>query len=331
MKRIFSKRSGFTLVEIIIAFAIFAIMASMIVQILNLMVRRKVQNKQYEDKLSAQEMTYVAKEKDMEYTAATADGQLQLLFKDNGGNEITVDPINYQLKNWDDDNPKDSINYFAGEYNYDMDYEGSVTEGGDPDNEDEDGSKTGGSTQMSRFDTRLTGTKGIDSIQIDVEKAADWSNTTGSEKYSYNVTVKVSDGGVDETIQSHSQVSLFFAENKPNGAKLKVISVNNRAKDVYTLKKVKKCGDNGVNVHCENADGFGGTSVSFVVELDKGVEASEIAFGSNGSSNNYAPFTVTSRDKDGTETTTTYVNIFGAYEKPEKIADKPDGDGTPEE
>lgn len=320
MKRLFSKRSGFTLVEIIIAFGIFAIMASMIVQMLNLMVQRKVRNRQFEDNLSVQEEQFIARPKDMNYTATTADGQLSLPFKDKAGTDLTVDPIDYQLKNWQkkgDDDPddyyKNGINYFVGNYTYDIDYEGSEHLGEeDPDSDDDDGSSTGGSTQMSRFDTRLTGTKGIDSIRIDVTKSDDWSNTPGNEKFSYNVTVTVSDDGVDDSIQSHSQVSLFFAENKPNGSKLKVVSVNNRAKDQETLKKVKKCGDNGVNVHCEQSTGFGGSSVSFVVELDKGVEVSDIAFGSNAEGGNtYGPFTV--EDKNGNEVT--YVNIFGAYQK----------------
>lgn len=321
MKRIFSKRSGFTLVEIIIAFAIFAIMASMICQILNLMVRRKVQNKQYEDKLSAQEMTYVTKEKDMEYTATTADGQLQLLFKDNGGAAIPVDPINYQLKNWDDDNPKDSINYFAGDYTYDMDYSGSDTEGGDPEGEDPDKKTLGGSSQMDRFDTRLTGTKGIDSIQITVD------HTDGTKEYKMSVTVY--DSGVDESLKGHQQVTMYFAKDTPGADFVKIVSLNDDRKDWDALLEIKPCGSTGVNIHCLS-DSFNGATAVFNVELEEEIPSADIAFGSNVDGNTYRPFTL--KDKDG-NVTDTYVNIFGAYEKPEKVADKTDGDGesTPEE
>lgn len=333
MKRLFSKRSGFTLVEIIIAFAIFAIMASMIVQVLNLMVRRKIQNKQFEDNLSVQEEAFIARSKNMDYTATEADGQLVFQFKDHGGGELSVDPIDYQLKNWDPSDARNGINYFTGDYEYELDTEGSLHLGDeDPEGEDPDASTIGGSSQMSRFDTRITGTKGIDSIQVDVTKAGDWSDAPGSEKYSYSVTVTVYDSGVDDTIMSHSQVSLFFAENKPNGSMLKVLSVNNRAKDVDTLKKVKKCGENGVNVHCEQESGFGGSSVSFVVELDKGVDASEITFGQNvDGGKTYKPFSVTTKAADGTEKTETYVNIFGAYEKKATTTGgSTDGDKTEE-
>ena len=49
MKRLFSKKSGFTLVEIIVAFAVFSIMASMIIQILNLTVSHQQSNRAFEE------------------------------------------------------------------------------------------------------------------------------------------------------------------------------------------------------------------------------------------------------------------------------------------
>ncbi|MDE6733508.1 MAG: prepilin-type N-terminal cleavage/methylation domain-containing protein, partial [Oscillospiraceae bacterium] len=162
MKRLFSKRSGFTLVEIIIAFAIFAIMATMIVQVLNLMVQRKVRNRRFEDNLAVQEEQFIARAKNMSYNkSADADGQLTFQFKDKDDSALTVDPIDFQLKNWDPDNAKNGINYFAGDYEYVLAGEGSDYFGDeDGDGDDDDGSSVGGSTQMSRFDTRLTGTKG---------------------------------------------------------------------------------------------------------------------------------------------------------------------------
>ncbi|MDE6732857.1 MAG: hypothetical protein K2J77_08285, partial [Oscillospiraceae bacterium] len=80
-----------------------------------------------------------------------------------------------------------------------------------------------------------------------------------------------------------------------------------------------------VNVHCEQSTGFNGSSVSFVVELDKGVEVSDIAFGQNVDGNTYKPFEYKYNDKDGNEKTETYVNIFGAYEKKKTTTD---GEGT---
>lgn len=321
MKRLFSKRSGFTLVEIIIAFAIFAIMASMIVQILNLMVRRKVQNKQYEDKLSAQEQTFVAKTKNMEYTAETPDGQLVLQFKDNGGAEIPVEPIDYQLKNWDDDNPKNSINYFAGDYEYDLDEEGSEHSGDeDPEGGDGDEATVGGSSQMSRFDTRITGTKGIRTVQVDV------SHTPDTTKYT--LTVTIDDSGVDTVINGHQQVTLFFAKGTSGAAPVNIASVNDGRLDLDALKEIKPCGNNGVNIHCLTNDSgkgsFGGTPVVFNVELEEEIPLAELGFGQNvDGSNQYTPFKINDDD-------TPYANIFGAYVKAGSSSDGEDA-GEPEE
>lgn len=343
MKKLFSKRSGFTLVEIIIAFAIFAIMASMICQILNLMVRRKVQNKQFEDKLSAQEQTFIAKTKNMEYTAETPDGQLVLQFKDNTDADITVEPIDYQLKNWDDDNPRNSINYFAGDYEYEMD-DGGVEHSGDedPDSEDKDEITIGGSSQMSRFDTRITGTKGINSIKIKAE------HTSGTTEYTLIVTVN--DSGVDTVINGHQQVTLFFKnENKylqdGKGA-VNIVSVNDGRKDLGSLKIIKPCGNNGVNIHCktnedrgsfnEGRGSFGGTPVVFNVELEEEIPLADLGFSQKGEGNiadgiTYKPFEYTYKDKDGNDKTEKYVNIFGAYVKASSKPADGDGESTPEE
>lgn len=326
MKRLFSKRSGFTLVEIIIAFAIFAIMASMIVQVLNLMVRQKVRNRKFEDNLSTQEEQFIARPKNMDYTATTADGQLTLLFKDKGGSDLTVDPIDYQLKNWDPDNYKNGINYFTGDYEYDIDLAGSERLGDedDPDSET-DPMDLGGTTQMSRFDTRITGTKGILTVTIDV---------TEIDSKTISVTVTVVDSGVAKVNKSHSQVSIFFAENKSKGKAFEIASVNDGDKTQSSLKRVKLCGANGVNVHC-TGDGFNGGSETFTVKFKNDVDVTDIGFGSNGTESvnpttnthtyKYNQFAVT--DKDSNETI--YANIFGAYAKGGTTVEATPGGDTP--
>lgn len=304
MKKLFSKRSGFTLVEIIIAFAIFAIMASMIVQVMNLMVRQKVRNKKFEDNLSVQEQSFIARAKDMNYNdAGDADGQLTLLFKDKGGSDLTVEPIDYQLKNWDPDNYKNGINYFVGDYDYDAATAGTEYSGSEEDPEDTDPADLGGSTLMSRFDTRITGTKGILSVKIEMEET--------DEDNVINVTVTVDDSSVATVNRGHSQVSIFFAEGKANGKPFEVLSVNGGDKTQNSLKRVKLCGSNGVNVHC----GYGGNSQTFTVEFADNVNIADISFGQNSTDGKtYIQF------KNGEDY---YANIFGAYLK--------GGDKTPAE
>lgn len=313
MKRLFSKKSGFTLVEIIIAFAIFAIMASMIVQVLNLMVQRKVRNMRFEESLSEQEKASIAQAKDMDYTATDADGQLTLLFKDKGGSDLTVPPIDYQLKNWDPDNYKNGINYFVGDYDYDVEWGGSEYDGEEDPDAEKDPLDLGGSTQMSRFDTRITGTKGILKVTIDMQPT--------SEDNVISVTVTVDDSSVAEVNKSHSQVSIFFAEGKAKGKAFEVVSVNGGDKSQSSLKRVKLCGSNGVNVHC-SGDGFKGGSETFTVEFKDDVDIKDISFGQNSTDGKtYLQY----KDKDDV----VYANIFGAYVKESASGDKTDGDSTP--
>lgn len=304
MKRLFKKKSGFTLVEIIIAFAIFSIMASMIVQILNLMVRRKVANQRYEENLTVQEQSFIARGKNYDYDASQKEAEpLSLQFKDKNGVDIGGMNLDYQLKNWDPDNPRNGINYFVG----DMKYNGSngevIDDGSeDPENPD-DSSSLGGSSQMSRFDTRITGTSGINSVQIVV------AHTEGTTKYT--LTVTVDDSAVNATIQGHQQVTIFFAEGKSGGAPIGVVSVNDGARDLDSLKKIKVCGINGVNIHCTtNSEGkgkFDSDPVVFNVELEREVPLSELGFGQNADGGNkYYQF----KYKDEV-----YLNIFGAYVK----------------
>lgn len=319
MKRIFSKRSGFTLVEILIAFAIFSIMASMVVQILNLMVRRKIANQRYEEKLTVQEQSFIARGKNYDYDASKKEAEpLSLQFKDKNGVDIGMN-MDYQLKNWDvdDENPdgtRSGINYLVGNVKYDG-ANGEVISDGDENTSDPDDSAAlGGSSQMSRFDTRITGTSGINSVQINVD------HVTGTKKYT--LTVTVDDSAVNPTIQGHQQVTIFFAEGKSGGSPIGVVSVNDGARDLNSLKKIKACGLNGVNIHCVTDDDgkgeFNSDPVVFNVELEREIPLTELGFGQlPEGGNTYYQFEYKGEY---------YVNIFGAYVKASASTDG-DSDG----
>lgn len=318
MKRLFNKRSGFTLVEILIAFAIFAIMASMIVQILNLMVRRKLQNKNFEDNLKVQERSSIAIGRDWESYKSSEDddGQIKLQFKDKSGAPIAVEPFGYQLRNWDAEDKRNGINYFVGDKElYKFIKEGEEFEGDeDGDGDAPDPSELGGSSQMSRFDTRITGTSGINSVQINVD------HVTGTKKYT--LTVTVDDSAVNPTIQGHQQVTIFFAEGKSGGSPIGVVSVNDGARDLNSLKKIKACGLNGVNIHCVTDDDgkgeFNSDPVVFNVELEREIPLTELGFGQlPEGGNTYYQFEYKGEY---------YVNIFGAYVKASASTDG-DSDG----
>lgn len=290
MKRLFSKKSGFTLVEIIIAFAVFAIMASMVMQVIHLTINRRMDNYDFEKNLQNQEKTLVAQGQkwDAYDPSKSDDGTLHLQFKDKDGNDMPMD-LNYQIVSVDGTvGEAAGLNYFVGNITYADGYEDTEhtpdeSDSGDP----SDPSDIGGGSQMDRFDTRITGTKGINSIKVT------YTYDAGADEYTFAVTVN--DSGVDSVMKSHSQVSLFFGEDAANG-KMATIKSLNSTNYLY----LKKTGLNGVNIHC-NGSGFNGSTTTFKVKFNESL--SSIGFGSNVEGGN------TYRNMTG------YPNIFGAYEK----------------
>ena len=81
MKKIFSKRSGFTLVEIVVAFAVFAIMAAMILQILNIVMYEKQSNADFAHQMETQEMLIVRNGRNDEYVEGGEGGTLTFAFE----------------------------------------------------------------------------------------------------------------------------------------------------------------------------------------------------------------------------------------------------------
>lgn len=296
MKRLFSKKSGFTLVEIVIAFAVFAIMAAMILQILELTIKRRTANDKLEAQMKEQEQQLIARPKDNMYDSTKGDdGKLVLNFKDQDGNPIPME-LFYQLHAADGTvGEAAGINYLVGNITYAEGVDGSEyippETGGDAD-DPLSPSDVGGATQMSRFDTRITGTKGISSVTINTSYDA--------LQDEYTVTVSVQDSGVGAALKKNSQVSLFFGEATAGGKLATVKSITSGS----GLKYIKPCGLNGVNIHCLNDSGFNGTGVTFKVKFNEHLDS--IGFGDNGSGNTYTPF------NDGTAT---YANILGAYKK----------------
>lgn len=156
LKRFYSKRSGFTLAEIIVAFAVFAIMAGMIAQILNLAVTARLYNNEYARSLSSQEkvLTILQKSSD-DYDASGATGTLNFDF-----DGVTLPAIAYQTKSAADPRELTSaegLNYFLSPIDY-------GSEGETPPVDPSGGSNTG--SQMARMDTRITGTANIGHITM---------------------------------------------------------------------------------------------------------------------------------------------------------------------
>ena len=161
IKKILSKKSGFTLVEIVVAFAIFAIMASMIMQILVLVSSEKSENAKFMETLAAQEEKLAA---DGKQKFTTQDGEVVLNFKDTS----TPKKIAYDMKaaNGDEEGIGDGLTYFVSK--------NSQEDSADQLTQPSDSNKGGEQGQMSAVDARITGSPKFKEIKIKtVQKAGE--------------------------------------------------------------------------------------------------------------------------------------------------------------
>lgn len=220
LKRFYSKRSGFTLVEIIIAFAIFAIMAAMICQILDLSVKARQYNIAFQKKLEEQEevLSLIEKHKDLIGTDDSTKGYISMTFEDGK----TLDLLYDRLSAYDD--TRDGLNYFVSPVNYESDGEfddmfGDGVTGYEPGEGGASGTGGAGS-QASRMDTRITGTSGIANIEImrvikDTKVyAEDDPMAIPAGHTRYFISCAASSGGVPPTLKDedvpYSQYRLYF-------------------------------------------------------------------------------------------------------------------------
>lgn len=335
IKRIFSKRSGFTLVEILVAFAIFTIMMSMIMQILQLSVAARQQNTEMSRQRAAQEEQLILG-KNYEFDEDAGEtGKVGLKFDED--HEFELD---YQIKGTDDDNPAEGLNYFIGDVDYD-----AAPVGADPKKK---GTQSG--SQMSKYDTRITGTADIGDIKLKVEN-------NGGGRYTFTLEADATDN-VSSEMQKYTQIRLYFyndsktysdvneyvdgyvetAEKKENGPDPEDIKTYKKCSVPVTASKVELVGGNSitdrisrdsndwgsekrillqglgnsVRISYYGGNTFTGTAIKFYVEFDEDPGLTSASFGDNGTSNGgyvtYSKYTVTDDEDNETEEN----NIYGA-------------------
>lgn len=165
------KKHGFTLVEVLIAFVIFAIMAAMVSSIVQTTMRAKQRNLENDASIEAQRRAYYQKElpqsKD-DYDSMTSasgayKGNVKLDFGAKGDIDVdfvaadptgTADPF--------------ELEYYVGEYGNDLWKKTSTNDnaGGD-----------GSGSVLNDFNCGIYGSAGFDSVQVGVQKRNDMTNS----------------------------------------------------------------------------------------------------------------------------------------------------------
>lgn len=194
MKKLFSKKSGFTLVEIIMAFLIFAIMAGMILAVLRLAIDQRRANNEWANELDVQIEKLVTSDKEKSSTDY-ADGKITL--KTTDGTNLAS--INYALAGVTDSDNEEGINYFIGEYNN--------LKGSDLTNNNFDGD---GKAVNKRVDSRIYGSTGFNEIRM-YKIIRDTSYTGTGVRY----IIECSAGNIKKLDTNNKEINSFNSELTP--------------------------------------------------------------------------------------------------------------------
>jgi prepilin-type N-terminal cleavage/methylation domain-containing protein len=347
VKRFLSKRSGFTLAEILVAFVVFAIMASMIMAVMRLAIAQRSSNNELEKSIEQQNEKYVVQAKD--YTYGAADGTVDLEF--SNGSSFSFD-YTIRGKNADgsEDNPYEGayedtyegINYFVGNLDYTKSGDLESSSGSD------DSSGGSGSSVTNRLDSRIYGSTNFESITIlDCRKDTSY-NESGKSRYLIEVSAINNSNTSDDTKPYRQYRLAFTSEVLECGyvtpATFRSDSPNCLSNETHypseanQMYDVRSTSTKSVRIALTNSDvadkgeAFDSTysksdrdTTSYIYVVFNGDPGLTVkSFGSNGTDNGYGAYvykqfvqTTTTTGEDGTTTTTqtVYPNIYGAYVK----------------
>lgn len=197
IRRLLSKRSGFTLVEIIVAFAVFAIMTTMIVQILNMISQQRRSNFEYANQIDEQEHYLVTHDKLGYNDANSNNGTLSLDFGED--KRLIVD---YQMYGASPTGEVDGLAYYVSK-------EGKRDEnssgGDDPDDPDDEDDNTG--AQTDRMRVRIAGTRGFDFISVNKVELVG-KDGSGNATYSFDLCASANGMRTDDI--PYAMYRLYF-------------------------------------------------------------------------------------------------------------------------
>lgn len=142
--------------EIIVAFAVFAIMSTMVIQILNIISVQRRWNNNFSREIDEQENVLVTNDK-LGYDGGNYDGNLTFAFSDG-----SVLKAGYQMKGTGLNGDVEGLAYFVTEQAEPA--SGDDGDDGDDGSYGENNDNTG--AQTDRVAARITGTKGFDNVTV---------------------------------------------------------------------------------------------------------------------------------------------------------------------
>lgn len=332
----FLSRRGFTIVEVLVAFVIFSIMAAMIAMILNTTMRTRQGNIDLENEIAEQKEKYYLNTQNTNYTAK--DGTIQLNFADGAGN-VSVD-YSVGNPNADTDDNNIELDYYIGNVNYN-----AVDDNG------KKGDKTSGSV-MERLDSRIYGANGISEINI---KATDLGPVeSGGYRYEFDILTYSSTlvGTQNEYLAQFKMLFpckiLDYGYIQHNGTnpipKSEGSNLDYYKFDICTPNSRVLCV--GSRMKCSYSLFSDNTQKKMWVTLESEIDVNDLnkIFGTSktdqtstkdGSYFVFTPYIETVEiGKEGPHDdpgTIKHVNIFGAFPKEEKAPETPSGDKSTSE
>ncbi|MBD5111986.1 MAG: type II secretion system protein [Ruminococcaceae bacterium] len=211
IKRFFSNRSGFTLVEIIVAMVIFAFMSTMISQILQLSLKTRKDINDYGKELAVQEQQLAKVSKSAsDFQTKTADYGMKFNSVD-GSDQYDVS-LAYQIKDSGGGNTAVGINYFVSPVNYDGTFGDGGSGGGSLGG---GGSQAGGEMALAESrnagvaNIRISGSKGLEYVQVRSVQKVYPIGLTGTQ-VRYVFTCSASSATMAAVDKPYSEYVLYF-------------------------------------------------------------------------------------------------------------------------
>lgn len=327
MRKIISKR-GFTIVEVLVAFVIFAIMAGMVSMILAQTNVARQNNNDIMEEIENQKEVYYLKDHEKKYDSSEKSGDLTFNF--DGLSPLSIG-YNIGDPNADTDENVLALEYFVGDVKYDS------LKNQHKDNKNDAGNSVG--SVLSRLDSRVYGSTGVKDITFKISKDESYTGTgyryflqsfaifTGLEQQKWFAQYRIifpsvildygytDQNGSNANIKSRFETStLPFEVYSPYNRTLMISSKQSSSessppvisgKYLYYYVTLSEPLENiDASLDMNKIFGYSDTK-----QTSTKTESGSYVFN---------PYQETITDEDGNTSTVSYPNVFGAFPKEEE-------------